>query len=72
MSQNCNICGAKVDFFDGGCVLQLAFYRRRSLKMSNISFCAKCYDVLLREKFKAFAEAALLHVSELEDGEENG
>ena len=71
MNQYCNICGAKVDFFDGGGALQLAFCRRRSLRMSTISFCAKCYDVVLREKFKAFAEAALLDVSELEDGEEN-
>lgn len=66
MSQKCNICGAEVDYLGGGCALQFAFCRKHSTTLSNISFCRDCYSNLLKDKFKAFVEAACLDVSDLE------
>lgn len=63
---NCNICGKSVNVFDGGCALQMAFIRKGSVTLTNISFCAECYDSLLREKFKAFVDAANMDVGGLE------
>ena len=64
--KNCNICGKPASIDNGGCVLQMAFIRKWSTTLTNISFCAECYDNLLREKFKAFVDAANMDVSGLE------
>ena len=66
-NNSCNICGREVDYADGGCALQFAFCRRHSTTLSNISFCAECYDALLKDKFKAFIDAACLNVTDVED-----
>lgn len=60
---NCNICGKSVNIFDGGCAMQMTFIRKGSTTLTNISFCAECYDNLLREKFKAFVDAAHMEVA---------
>lgn len=63
---NCNICGKPASVGDGGCALQMAFIRKGSTTLTNISFCAECYDNLLREKLKAFVDAANMDVIGLE------
>lgn len=63
----CNICGAEVDYFTGGCALQMAFCRKHDTTLTNISFCAECYGNLLKNKFKAFADAACIEIGGMED-----
>lgn len=63
---NCNICGKPASIYNGGCAMQMAFIRKGSTTLTNVSFCAECYDDLLREKFKAFVDAANMEVAGLE------
>ena len=63
---NCNICGKPASIDNGGCAMQMAFIRKGATTLTNVSFCAECYDNLLREKFKAFVDAANMEVGGLE------
>lgn len=63
----CNICGAEVNYFTGGCALQFAFCRKHDITLSNISFCAECYKNLLADKWKAFVDAGCLEVGGMDD-----
>lgn len=63
----CGICGREVDYLGGGCALMMAFCRKHDITLSNVSYCAECYDNLLKGKFKAFVDAACLEIGGMED-----
>lgn len=63
----CEICGKKSDILNGGCAIMLTFCRRHSTNLMNVSYCADCYNALLKEKFKTFADSACLDIVDIDD-----
>lgn len=53
----CNICGGEVDIHNGGAAILMAFCRNHATSLTNVSVCAECYERLLKDKTKAFADA---------------
>ena len=64
----CNICGKNVDVNNGGCALMMAFCRKDTTNLINVSFCADCYNRFVKEHFEALNEDACMC---MDFGEEN-
>lgn len=62
MNNRCNICGGEVDYLNGGCALQIAFCRKHSTSLTNVSFCAECYDKWVKEPLSMLNHAAGLEL----------
>ena len=45
----CNLCGADVDFEHGGAAIMLAFCRGHSTTLTNVAYCAECYENMMHE-----------------------
>lgn len=48
----CNLCGAPVDFENGGAAIMLAFCRGHSTTLTNVDYCAECYENLMDEDLR--------------------
>lgn len=64
----CNLCKREVDINDGGCALMMAFCRKHTTNLINISFCKDCYNAFLDRHMRAMNEDACLNIS-FDDGE---
>lgn len=68
--KECNICGGEVDFLKGGAAIMMAFCRKHTTNLSNLSFCAECYEKILKEPMERLNDAACLNLI-LDDEEES-
>lgn len=51
-AKGCNLCGAEVDFANGGAALLMAFCRGHSTTLTNVSYCAECYKNMMDEDLR--------------------
>lgn len=47
--KDCKCCGAPVDIENGGCAIMIAFCRQHTTTLTNVAFCAECFENLVRE-----------------------
>lgn len=69
MSVLCEICGHSVDYENGGAAIMIAFCHDHGTTMSNMSYCGKCFDEMIRKPLARLSEVARLNIplSEADD-----
>ena len=60
--KGCNFCNREIDILDGGCALMMAFCRKHTINLINVSFCKDCYNAFLDKHMRAMNEDARLSI----------
>jgi len=61
-SKRCNLCDGDVDITSGGCAIMMAFCRKHTTNLINVSFCSECYEKFLAEPMRILNDAASLNI----------
>lgn len=69
MNVKCNICDGEVDFKAGGAALMMAFCDEHSTTLSNMSYCAECYKMLVDKPLRILNDKACLNIPFKEETE---
>lgn len=70
MSVLCEVCGHNVDYENGGAALMVAFCYDHGTTMSNMSYCGKCFEEMIRRPLGELSKVARLNIP-LEDADED-
>lgn len=66
---NCSKCGKEVEISNGGCAFMIAFCRKHTTSLINVSYCSDCYKTFVYYDLRNLNAVADLRIV-LDDDEE--